>query len=132
MIEAALVMPFLAIVVFGTVDIGRAFALRNRLTNMAREGAFYAQYHPHDVTGCSPTSITALALAEDTDVTGATVTVTRSDGVAMTNLCGAGPTYGVRVNVTVTKQMTVFTPFVGAVTGSTVRVSSTVQVIMQG
>jgi Flp pilus assembly protein TadG len=49
MLEFALTVPFLSAVVFGTVDLGRSWALKHRLENMAREGAGYAQFHPGHV-----------------------------------------------------------------------------------
>src|SRR6266545_2213170 len=50
-VELALVLPLMASLAFGTLDVGRAFALKSRLTDMAREGALYAQFHPFDVSG---------------------------------------------------------------------------------
>jgi Flp pilus assembly protein TadG len=133
LVEFSLVLPFLAVVVFGTIDVGRAFALRSRLTNMAREGAFYAQYHPDDVTGCSPSSITSAALAEDTGVTGATVTVTNATtGATVTNACGGTTGGGVRIRVQVSEPMNIITPLIGGITGNPVTVSSSSEVVTQG
>ncbi|WP_334143382.1 TadE family protein [Rhabdothermincola sp.] len=54
LIEFALLLPFLAILVFGTIDLSRASQLRNRLTNAAREGAAFGQYSPQYVNpGCN-------------------------------------------------------------------------------
>jgi Flp pilus assembly protein TadG len=135
--EFALTLPILAVIVLGTIDVGRAFSMKNRLTNMAREGAFYAQYHPFDVTGCAPTSITQVALNEDPTFTstfpGTTVTVSNADtGVTMPNACGAVATPGTEIRVQVAAPMRLFTPFVGAVTGDTITVSGGVEVVVQG
>lgn len=132
LIEFAVMMPFLAIFIFGTVDIGRAFVLRNRLTNMSREGAFYAQYYNHRVSGCSPTSITDVAKMEDVGVKNATVTVTNSAGAAVINDCTSVNNPGVRIKVKVSAPMTVFTPFVGVASGNTIMVSGETEIVVQG
>ena len=125
-------MPFLAIFIFGTVDVGRAFVLRNRLTNMSREGAFYAQYYNHRVSGCTPTSITDMAKKEDLGVTNATVTVTNAFGVAVLNDCNSTSNPGARIKVKVSSPMTVFTPFVGITTGNAITISGETEVVVQG
>ncbi|MGZ4683652.1 MAG: TadE/TadG family type IV pilus assembly protein, partial [Acidimicrobiales bacterium] len=61
LMEFALLLPLLAILAFGVADLGRAYSLQNRVTNMAREGAFYAQFHPYDVAGCPNGSTTDAA-----------------------------------------------------------------------
>src|SRR5438552_6045771 len=69
LIEFVLVLPLLAILIFGAVDIGRAYALANKLTNAAREGARFGEYAPEQVatTGSctAPDSITWMATHED-------------------------------------------------------------------
>ncbi len=51
--EFALVLPLLALIVFGTIDLGRVFRLNTRLANAAREGAGTGQFDPYRVdTGC--------------------------------------------------------------------------------
>jgi hypothetical protein len=42
LIEFALLLPLLILIVFGTVDLGRAFFVSITLSNAAREGARYA------------------------------------------------------------------------------------------
>jgi len=131
--EFALVLPFLAIFVFGVIDLGRAYSLKSRLANMAREGAFYAQYAPSNVTGCTPTNITDVALKEDPNASGATVVVTNGvTGVAIVNSCGAKPVPGTQIRVTVSSQMKILTPLIGAMIGDTVNVSSSTNVQVQG
>lgn len=54
LVEFALVLPFLVIVVLGTVDITRAYQERNRLLGSAREGAAFAQFYPQFIDrGCN-------------------------------------------------------------------------------
>ncbi|MEO6318644.1 MAG: TadE family protein [Acidimicrobiales bacterium] len=46
LIEFAIVLPLLAILICGVIDLGRAYHLKNQLKNAAREGAVYGQTHP--------------------------------------------------------------------------------------
>ena len=136
LMEFALVLPFLATVVFGALDLGRAFVLKAQLTNMAREGAFHAQFHPFDVsTPCSP-SISEVVQKADASLANVTVTVFDGTGAAVVNrftngACGvAAP--GTRRVVRVTSPLRVQTPFVGALVGDVVLVRSEIDVVVQG
>jgi hypothetical protein len=123
--------------VLGTVDVGRAYALKNRLTNMARQGAFQAQYYPGMVgapTCTGVTSIVRAALAEDTDLRNATVTVTNLTSGSSVTGCSAppnAPPSGTRLRVTVTGPMAVLTPLAAAWTGSTARITGYEDVVVQ-
>lgn len=46
LVEFALVLPLLLLIVFGVLDLGRAFYVSVVLANAAREGARYASRHP--------------------------------------------------------------------------------------
>ncbi|HSL59163.1 MAG TPA: TadE family protein, partial [Acidimicrobiales bacterium] len=59
MVEFALALPFLAIVIFGTVDLGRAWSLSNEVRAAAREGGLRAQQVP-----CETPEITQAVLRE--------------------------------------------------------------------
>lgn len=138
-VEAALVFPFLVVLVFGVIDIGRAWSLKNKLTNMAREGGAYAQYFPTNVipsgSSCAdPANITARAGAEDPSVTGELVTVTNKTTGAVLTGCGTGTaTSGQRVEVRVTKDMALLTPIARLVTGSSsLSVSGQIEMKVQG
>ena len=50
LLEFALVLPFLIIIIFGVLDLGRIFWVSISLTNAAREGARYITMHPDDVS----------------------------------------------------------------------------------
>src|SRR5688572_2478959 len=47
LVEFALLLPFLAILVCGVIDIGRFYGAWNEAKNAAREGAFYGQTFPN-------------------------------------------------------------------------------------
>ena len=60
-VELALLSPLLALIVIGTVDLGRAFIYYERLTSAVREGAIYGTY----MTGSTnSTAIARRAYAE--------------------------------------------------------------------
>jgi hypothetical protein len=134
LLEFALVLPFLATIVFGALDLGRAFVLKARLTNMAREGAFHAQFHPFDVN-ITPTcsqSITSIAQSADASLEKTVmVTVLDGDGVPVANSCGKAEN-GTRRVVRVTTPLKVQTPFVGAIVGDVVQVRGEAEVVVQG
>lgn len=84
--EFALVLPILAILVFGTIDLGRVFRLNTRLENAAREGAAgIAAFSPLRVdSGCrGRANIVDRVKDEDTALAtepGFTVKVFKRDG----------------------------------------------------
>ncbi|EKD59124.1 MAG: Flp pilus assembly TadE-like protein [uncultured bacterium] len=60
MVELALLLPLLLLIVFGITEFGRAFYIKNALTNAAREGARRAS-----VTTTDPTVDPALATLKE-------------------------------------------------------------------
>lgn len=106
LVEFAVALPLIAILVFGTLDLGRAYSLWNETKNAAREGAAYAIDRPCDTAG-----ITAAATAE-TD-RAFTVTVQLPTG----RTCPAGSSGsalrpGEQVTVRVETPYSLITPFV--------------------
>lgn len=82
LVEAAFIIPFLLLLVLGTVDIARAFYDSAKVQEAAQEGAVYAALNPG-----SPAN--AVARAEETiqnpDFTGSiTVTCPATDQVTVT------------------------------------------------
>jgi hypothetical protein len=140
LVEFALLLPFLALIVIGTVDAGRGFTQQNRLKNAAREGAAYAQLKPVRVN--CPSGVAGIrqrVINEDPDLAslpGFNVTV-RVNGVNVTNHCAepvpapdqiAG---GQLVEVIVEGEFDVLTPFVGAVTGDPIVQRATTKTVVQ-
>jgi Flp pilus assembly protein TadG len=119
-VEFALVLPFLAVLALGTVDLGRAFQLKNRLTNAAREGAVYGQFHP-----CDTAEIQRAVDDEDPKISAL-------NGYSRTvSVSGCPNTPAGNLTVTASSTMTVLTPFVSAITGKTVTVSGKSTVAVQ-
>jgi Flp pilus assembly protein TadG len=56
-VEFALVAPLLLILVFGIIDLGRAYSTLNQLAASAREGARVAAVLPNPENGASQTQI---------------------------------------------------------------------------
>jgi Flp pilus assembly protein TadG len=134
--EFALLLPFLAVVVFGTIDAARAYTLKTSLSNMAGQGAELARSKPFNVAACAAPepSITTVAQNEDSTVSGSTVTVERLDTVtnawtAVTNSCGTPRPAGTRIRVKVSAPMTMLTPFVGVANNGVIKIGGTVEVL---
>ncbi len=138
-LELALLLPFLAMIVFGSVDIGRTFSLQNRLTNMAREGATFAQFFPARVSSasssdsCASGSVTSRTQNEDPSLAPVTITVT--DLTTHTVLTGCDATQvapGDQVQVKVVAKVKPVTPFVQVMVGSTYTLTGSIDVTVQG
>jgi Flp pilus assembly protein TadG len=139
LVEFALVLPFLAILVFGTIDLGRAYQLQNRLKNGAREGGRQAQISPQQVvanagTGCgaNPDNISYAATHEES-AAAANFTVAVTNMTANTPITSPNTLVGgTRVRVKVTAPFQVLTPFISNIVGSPLTLSGTQEVVVQG
>jgi len=61
LLEFALVLPMLLVIVFGAADLGKAWALKDKLSNAARDGARIAASQSRaDLTQTNPPSVQAL------------------------------------------------------------------------
>lgn len=140
LVEFALLLPFIALLVFGTVDLGRGFSQQNRLKNASREGASWAQLHPNRVNcpGGDP-DITDQVIAEDAGLAGVpgfAVKVFKADGVTeVTPTCvtpAASPEPAdSTVIVQVSANFDVVTPFIGAVTGDPIEQKANTKIQVQ-
>jgi Flp pilus assembly protein TadG len=122
LVEFALLLPFLAVLVFGTVDLGRGFSQQNRLKNASREGAAYAQLHPNRINCVGPNNdISDVVRSEDAGLTGLTISVTAPGGIVndcATPVTNPVPAENTTITVHVEANFDVLTPFVGALTGN--------------
>ena len=76
--EFALVLPFLAVIVFGVLDLGRVFFATIALTNGAREGVRYLTMHPDDISNEYGSYLGSISAAiDEADYSG--ITITSSD-----------------------------------------------------
>lgn len=103
LVEAALILPVLIMVMLGLLDLGRAYYFLVALNDAADEGASYAAIRPNDVAEIQARSASASALL---------VTIEPDDVSVTYSPEGTWP--GQPITVTVTVDMVIYTPFVGA------------------
>lgn len=139
LVELALILPVFALLVFGTVDLARAYRLDIRLEAAAREGAGFAQVQPNDVRNCPGqlNDIFDVALAEEPDAT-FSVRVLDEGGISLAETCrSANPTLtaqiasGEALTVEAQADFDVLTPLVQNLVGNTIRMSRTAEVRAQ-
>ena len=75
MVEFAIIAPLLLLLVFGTIEFGRAYNAQNSLTHAAREGAREYAITQDPIAG----EATAKAAATSLDSTQITVTLSACD-----------------------------------------------------
>ena len=133
-------LPFIALIVFGTVDLSRGFTQQNRLKNASREGAALARVRPNELL--CPGGIKARVESEDTglaSLNGWSVQVLRESGATVPNTpdCNAPLPIGLKVPagetviVRVQADLPLATPFVGIVTGDPIRQRAETKVVVQ-
>jgi Flp pilus assembly protein TadG len=114
MVEFALIVPVLALLTMGVVDLGRVFYQYEALANAAREGARYCALHPGDATG-------TLAQAQR-EVSGTVASVTSS---GCTN-----PGRGQPVTITVQAPFAPVTPLIGNLVGNPMTVGAAATMVV--
>jgi Flp pilus assembly protein TadG len=92
LVETAIMLPFFLLLLFGTLDFGRAYFLATEVAGAARAAAEYGAQNPTDTTG-----ITKVATADAPDVPSLSVGTPTygcecSDGTSYSANCGATPT----------------------------------------
>jgi len=138
LVEFAILLPLVALIGFGAVDLGRAFRAVNEVRNAARESAAYAQVNPTRLAGLACTTPdTAQWHARNEGGSGGSalvVEVATPGGTFSSDDAGCAPAAptvlsGDSLTVTVSRSFNVLTPLVSAVTGNpTIRSSVTVRV----
>jgi Flp pilus assembly protein TadG len=138
LVEFALLLPLLALLGLGTVDVGRAFRTVNEVKNAAREAAAFAQVHPTLLAGagCTTPASAQWHARNEGGASGSAfaVDVTTPSGTFSSADAGCGPfsaaaTSGQVITVTVSTPFSILTPLVRSVTGNpTIRSSVTVRV----
>ena len=138
LVEFAILLPLVALIGFGAVDVGRAFRAVNEVRNAAREGAAHAQVNPSRLagSGCTTSDTAQWHVRNEGGSSGTTLAVDISTpgGTYRSVDAGCSPLTpdafsGEDVTVTVSRPFKVLTPLVSAVTGNpTIRSSVTVRV----
>lgn len=138
MVEFALVLLPLAIIVFGTIDLGRAYSTSNQVKNAARRGAAYAQSNPlaqrQSGSSCAdPENIEYQAQSETgsrrTDFVVTIVPAVAGGCVSPSSTQPINP--GDTITVTVAKTFQLLTPLIQRIVG-TPTISASVNVVVQG
>lgn len=112
LVELAFGLMALLLLVAGIVDLGRAFFAYMALRDAAQEGALYGSIHPADNWEIENRVRTSSSNPVDlTDMTNVQVPITKSDVCSN----GNGTDW---INVRVTYDFPVITPFMGAIIGS--------------
>ena len=135
LVEFAIVLPLLAILAFGTIDIGRAYMAWNQVKGAAREGAAYAQFHPdRATTGADCADPDNVAFRAEAESPGQVITVKTTNAVGTTLVCRGALVVlpGERVLVTVERSFDIITPIADRLFGDPVRIAATVDVVAQG
>lgn len=149
LLEFAIIAPTLFLLVFASIDLGRVYALENRVKNMARAGATWAQFNPaqfdtNGADGCtSPYNLVYLVMNEPNPPASiANYTVVLTDGTTTytahgtdTSQCPASTPFpsGDQVTVKVSATFQFITPLASLVNGSqSMTVTGTHTVVVQG
>lgn len=130
----------MALLVFGVLDLGRAYRMDIRLENAAREGAAFAQLHPNRAFCPDPQlDIESHVLAEDpglSDAPGFAVEVHGEDDdgntVKVDDCGGDALGRGDRVRVEVSAVYEIQTPLVSAAVGPSVQMTRSAEIRVQG
>jgi Flp pilus assembly protein TadG len=147
-VEFALLLPFLALLVCGVIDLGRWYSAWNETKNAAREGALYAQTHPNQqvATGTcvAPNNIPDRAkqeLSKNASDTSFTVTITPKvntcnplvPAVPSPSCTGGANGISTRctITVTVTRIVPLITPLIHNLVGD-VKIKAKVQTTVLG
>jgi Flp pilus assembly protein TadG len=113
-VEFALILPVLALLTLGVVDLGRAFYQYEALANAAREGARYCALHPGDASG------TQTQVAREVSGTVASVT---SSGCSAT-------AKGQPVTITAQAPFSPVTPLIRNLVGNPMTVGATATMVV--
>lgn len=103
-VEFAIIFPVLAMLVFGVIDFGRAFFLRNNLVSAVREGARFGATLSSPCISASTTAIQSRVQTYVSAFGGSTVTA------VVTTPGNCSPTAGVVTDVVVQISAYPFTP----------------------
>ena len=137
-VEFALLLPFLAVLVCGVIDLGRWYSASNEARNAAREGAQYAQTFPNQQrpragTACaSPNNIQDRARQELGSSASADFEIETTPAVPSCNpASGFVVEPGDTITVTVTRDVALITPIMRNLMGD-ISIKASVVAKVQG
>lgn len=139
-VELAFIAPVMVLLVFGVLDLGRAYRMQIRLESAAREGAALAQLNPEKLVCATEPDIESRLTAEEAslaDTPGFAWDVygenSAGDMVLLDKVCGGDVVAsGGRVRVDVSAPYEIVTPLVASAVGSTIHLEGSAEVRVQG
>jgi Flp pilus assembly protein TadG len=109
LVELAIMLPMFLLLLFGAVDIGRAFYLATEVSEAAHSAAAYGSQNPTDTTGIETTGRDGAPNVPNLNVGTPTYGCECADGTSYSANCGTTPScpsnnvvYRVKVTVTAT------------------------------
>lgn len=126
LVEFALVLPVLALFLFGLIDVGRLVYVNNAVAEGAREGSRWGSVAARSRTSSTRADVEARTLSLMTGVPDVTVTVTCEREGTTTSTCRSGDMLVVDVD----SRVEMFTPLIGQIVGA-FDVGSTSRVAVQ-
>ncbi len=116
LVELAFLLPMFLLLLFGAVDIGRAFYLSTEIEGAAQAAAAYGSQNPTDTTGMQNTAQYAAPDVPNLSVGTPTYGCECADGTSYSTSCSATPSCPTsnvvyRVNITVTGAYTPMFPW---------------------
>jgi hypothetical protein len=114
LVEMALTMPVILLLLFGIIELGRAFLIYSEVSNAAREGARYGMVHPGDLTPIAVAARSKVALVPRDQIA---VAVSYDDGSHPAPVPLATPAFGDRVVVTTTHTLNLLIPLIADFVG---------------
>jgi Flp pilus assembly protein TadG len=138
-VELALISPVMVLLVFGILDLGRAYRLHIQLENGAREGAAFAQLYPNQASCASKRDVEDRVIAEEPALSGTpgfAIAVFGEDSAGnMVPISGCDGNVGAsgrRARVDVSATYAITTPLVASVVGSSIDLTGSAEVRIQG
>lgn len=129
LVEFAIVLPLLLLILFGAIDLGRAFHAAITIANAAREGARYIALHPDEIANGRYQAVLE-AQGGGITITTADVDVSCPDTEPPPGGCDRMQT--VRVTVRYTFNLMIpFIPVFGDMPGPVIQMQRTAEMLVQ-
>jgi Flp pilus assembly protein TadG len=137
LIELAMVLPLLALILLGVVDLGRAFFYSTRLSNAVKEGALYGIHYPGNMTSTessNPNNVVYHTIYESQpslSLPANQVSVTCYQGLSTTDVVGCGSAQvGDTIQVNATYDFKPFTQQIIRLLGSSLPMTRTARMVI--
>ncbi len=138
-VELAILAPVLILIVMGTLDLARGYRMQIQLESAAGEGAAFARIYPDEFDCPGDEDIVGVVLEADPDLASlqdfrVVVMTENVDGDLLVPVTGCRTMDvedGSRIRVDVIATFDVATPMVERVTGETIEITGSTEVVVQ-